>query len=536
MIKQKNKFFIELVFFLILCIPFSYAGSKNLNSISGKPGTNFYVNSVSGSDSNSGTTKQEAWKTLARVNEEVFEPGDSILFHSGSVFVGRLSPKGSGTPERPITISKYGNGNKPHIEAKGQYSEALLLMNVEYWNVSNLEISNKGKERAAGRAGVRLLLSNFGTAHHIHLSNLYIHDVNGSNVKSKGGGAGITWMCKGDSIKSRFDDLVIENCHLVRTDRNGITGSSAFWPRYKWYPSLHVVIKNNLLEDIGGDGIVPIACDSALIEYNVLHGGRQRANDYAAGIWPWSCDNTVIQYNEVSGMKGYKDGQGFDSDWNCRNTIIQYNYSHNNEGGFLLICDNGRPPDSINAGNVGTIVRYNISQNDGSRTFQIAGPVNETKIYNNSIFVGDSLDVKLFLFNSWSGWSNNTDVFNNIFYVNGKGTISHQSAARLENGKYITQPGYGKSKGNIFNRNVYFGNILNPPKDTGGLFQNPLLKNAGSGKNGRDSLNGYKLVKTSPCIGAGREISNNGNIDFWGDKLPSNSSPDIGAFQFESVH
>ena len=26
---------------------------------------------------------------------------------------------------------------------------------------------------------------------------------------------------------------------------------------------------------------------------------------------------------------------------NCNNTIIQYNYSHDNEGGFLLICNTG---------------------------------------------------------------------------------------------------------------------------------------------------------------------------------------------------
>ena len=84
-------------------------------------------------------------------------------------------------------------------------------------------------------------------------------------------------------------------------------------------------------------------------------------------------------------MRGQRDGEGFDSDLNSRNTIIQYNYSHDNEGGFLLICNDGSQAPADNAGNVGTIVRYNISQNDHHRGINIAGPVTNATIYNNTI-------------------------------------------------------------------------------------------------------------------------------------------------------
>jgi len=531
MTKKTGKLLATIVLSFILFRAGKEVYAQKSISVYAKSSTTYYVDAHSGNDHDPGTSPKTAWKTLDRVNKEIFQPGDSILFDSGMVYVGQLAPEGSGSPGKSIVISKYADGNKPHIEGRGKFPETVLLSNVEYWDVRDLEISNKGEERVARRAGVRLVVSDFGTAHHIHLQDLYVHDVNGSNVKSKGGGAGITWNCRGDSIKSRFDDLLIANCHLVRTDRNGITGSSSFWPRYKWFPSLHVVIRNNLLEDIGGDGIVPIACDSAVVEYNVIHGGRQRARDYAAGIWPWSCDNTVIQYNEVSGMKGYRDGQGYDSDWNCRNTLIQYNYSHDNDGGFLLICNNGHSPDSVSVGNVGTIVRYNISQNDGSRTFQMAGPVNMTAIYNNTIFVGDSLDVHLFLFNDWFGWSVNTHVFNNIFYSKGIGRFSHQSAPRLDNGKYVAKPGYGKSVGNVFDHNVYFGHISNHPSDPDAVFTDPKLMNPGSGRNGRSSLDGYRLSPKSPIIKIGRMMPENGTYDFFGNRLPHNSNPDIGAYQ-----
>jgi hypothetical protein len=128
--------------------------------------------------------------------------------------------------------------------------------------------------------------------------------------------------------KPRFDDLLIEGCHIVRCERNGIIGSG-YWRRDQWYPSLNVVIRKNLLEQVPGDGIVPIACDGALVEHNVMRDCPRLLpdGDAAAGIWPWSCDNTVIQFNEVSDHKSPWDAQGFDSDWNCRNTIIQYNYA-----------------------------------------------------------------------------------------------------------------------------------------------------------------------------------------------------------------
>ena len=177
-----------------------------------------------------------------------------------------------------------------------------------------------------------------------------------------------------------------------------------------------------LLTDIGGDGIVPIGCDGCLIEHNVLRGGRMRAQDYAAGIWPWSCDNTVVQFNEVSGMKGTMDGEGYDSDYNCRHTLFQYNYSHDNDGGFMLICDDGSQNPPWNIGNEGTVIRYNISVNDGLHTFNITGPCQNTQIYNNVFYLGKGRDIPLVASGNWGGgdkWPADTRFANNVFYVDG---------------------------------------------------------------------------------------------------------------------
>lgn len=51
----------------------------------------------------------------------------------------------------------------------------------------------------------------------------------------------------------------------------------------------------------------------------------------------------------------------------ARGTVIQYNYSHDNYGGLVLVCNDGTADASFNVGNLGTIVRYNVSIGDGVR-------------------------------------------------------------------------------------------------------------------------------------------------------------------------
>lgn len=122
-----------------------------------------------------------------------------------------------------------------------------------------------------------------------------------------------------------------------------------------------------MLEQIPRDGIVPIGCDGAVIEYKRMRDCTRLLpeGEAGAGIWSWSCDNTGIQFNEVSDHKAPWDAQDFDADWNCRNTLMQYNYSHDNEGGFLLVCTNGAVREPVNAGDVDAVVRYDVSVNDG---------------------------------------------------------------------------------------------------------------------------------------------------------------------------
>jgi hypothetical protein len=517
---------LALLFALGVPFPSAYLSADGGISSSNSSIT-YYLDSTSGDDSNPGTSPDNPWKSLAKINASTFAPGDVILLKAGCAWQGQLWPKGSGAEGHLIRLGRYGEGPKPAIAGKGLVEDTLLLKNQEYWEIEDLDISNAGTKPGI-RRGIHVALDNFGEAHQIVVRQMTVHDVNGSDdLKANGG---VIYTSIGDHKPSRFVDLRIEDNRIFHTDRNGITGWSDTWERSKWYPSLGVIIRGNQLIDIGGDGILVVATDGALIEKNIVGKANQRSAGYNVAIWSWSTDNTIVQYNEAWGTKGERDGEGFDSDWNSRNTIIQYNYSHENDGGFVLICDEGNHPASESIGNAGTIVRYNISQNDRNRGITLSGPVQNPLIYNNTIYVGKDSPIDVVLFTDWFGWPQNTQLLNNIFYAVGPARIGHAVSRSKENGHHTSEAGFGKSQDTRFAANVYFGQI-EKVNDAQGISVNPELAGAGTGSLGLGTLSGYALKDMSAARGSGEPLINNGGKDFFGTLLVGCVQPDRGAVQ-----
>src|SRR6476660_4146276 len=79
----------------------------------------YYVDSVAGTDINTGLTQTAAWRTLDKVSSVTFQPGDAILFKAGGSWTGTLSLHGSGTSGNPITVGRYGSGAKPLLQGTG---------------------------------------------------------------------------------------------------------------------------------------------------------------------------------------------------------------------------------------------------------------------------------------------------------------------------------------------------------------------------------------------------------------------------------
>jgi hypothetical protein len=451
-----------------------------LFSVSSTIAEDYHFDAGNGNDSAAGTSPTEAWQSLEKAQTIALKPGDSLLFKAGERWSGQLKLKGGGTPEAPVKIASYGEGSRPRIDGEGKVPAAIFLENTECIEVRDLELTNLGPTRQPGRFGIQIKNESPPVARNIVIENLFIHDVNGAFAKTHFSGAGIQ-IDVSRTKPVRFHDLRIENCHIKNCSRNGILVRGGQL-RPNWNPSTKVVVRNNLIEGVGGDGIVPSNCDGALIEWNTMRDCPRygEVGGAAAGIWPFSCDNTLLQFNEVSDHKAWIDAQAFDCDYNCNNTIYQFNYGHDNEGGFMLMCSPGIKKKGWlvhNAWNRGSIVRHNLSINDGSRTtegekpyfsptFSITGETTQnSQIIGNLIIVPKKADPKmdtdLIEFGEWGGKAPvNTLIRENVFVVapGQKGTFSIGNAKKVtiqENHFHgeitpLTSKGQLKAMDNVF--------------------------------------------------------------------------------------
>lgn len=381
----------------------------------------YYVDATNGSDLNTGLTIETPWKSLKRVEMHCFEYGDSILLKSGEVWKEGLKLQGMGKKGEPICLSSYlvegdtvkrGVGTKPRIEAEGQVRYAIHLHNLAFWEIENIEVSNKGKEPEAGRTGIVVSADdNFcgddpHYIEHIYLKNVFVHDVNGEpTIKdSDNGGIYYSILTEDTTNYLAFRDIRIENCYVKDVQRTGISfGGTKCAPKIVgdnlsvWEPDvirpyLHqdIIIRNNYVERSGGDAIVPMYAFRPLIEHNTSQEASYSTRDntqlmFNAGIWPWQCYEAVFRYNEAFKTYLNGDGQGFDCDWSY-GTVYEHNYSHHNEGGFMLVCKENA---------IAATVRHNISYND-QRCLFMHSNVKEACFEGNLFYTGKHLDTQIF--------------------------------------------------------------------------------------------------------------------------------------------
>lgn len=489
-----------LFFVLLMLIIISCTQKKNT--------TNYYFDEVNGNDKNIETSADKPFKNLYIIQRLSLTPGDSILLKSGETFNDTILISCKGDSLRPVVLGKYGGDARPYIKGDGRQTQAVHVYNSEYFVIRDLEISNTFSKPSGKILGLVVELHNYGKGKNITIENIYVHDVKGElNSDEKGNGCGISISNyrddKSDSISSHFEGLLVQNCLIKNCDYGGI-GMWGNWERKRWDPNRHVVIRNNIIDGISGHGIVPVACDSPLVEYNVVKNAPQLSidPDGVDGIWPWSCDNAVVQYNVVSDVKSQWDAYSYDADYNCRNSLFQYNLSFNNSGGFLLVCNSGGWPKDWSVGNDGSVIRYNVSINDGLRNYighgskrffspviHCTGRITHTLIEKNFIYVfkkpEQKIDKTILDLDNWgkNNAPDSTTFRNNFIYVE-----EPNRAVNPENCSH-----------NVFADNLFVGNLKTPGKGFtryNGKFDKAMWYNA-SDKNW-DKLTGFlknKMIK-----------------------------------------
>ncbi|MBI2298353.1 MAG: right-handed parallel beta-helix repeat-containing protein [Armatimonadetes bacterium] len=452
----------------------------------------WYVDSAAGDDARDGRSPARAWRSLKPAEQLDVPPGGRLLLKAGGEYAGPLTLRGSGTAARPNLLGRYGDGPAPRIVTGGG-DIVLTLANVQHWEVSGLDLSG-------GRCGVLVRAREMGLCRALHFRDLAIHDIHGGLTGDDGG-----FLLQRDGLETWFDDVLIEGCRLDHVDRHGILHTDYPKPTDEHHTT-RLVIRGNQLRDIGGDGIFILSCDGAVIEKNTVRYAHQRVGRRpgeraCAGLWPHRCNGTIVQLNEVShtavGGVTVWDSEAFDDDNTCRGTIFQYNHSHDNAGGFLLLCGGAR----------GTIVRYNLSENDAVATFTAEGDgTGDATIYNNTVYVGPGLTAS-FLRNTF-GAPDKLRFYNNLLYA----------AGRL-----AWQP--GSARGVSLEHNAHFGDRTGWPEDPHAILADPLLLAPGTGPDG------CRLRRGSPCAGAGRIVPGNGGRDLRGERVSARVRPAVGACQ-----
>ncbi|MGW3955771.1 3-keto-disaccharide hydrolase [Streptomyces sp. NPDC004752] len=483
-------------------------------------GTTYYVDPASGSDNNAGTSEGTAWRTLTKVNTVTFAPGDRILLKAGSIFTDQcLDLKGNGTAAAPIAVDQYGTGVRPVINfgntAVDGEGFGVRLKNVSYWDVANLEITSGQFATDMRRHGVLVVGegSGAGAFAHIHLSNLYIHDIFGTDRRT----GGINFHARGSHTdpESTWSDVLIDGNTVSNVADTGIqTMTDAFFNSSWTHPGFTgVIIRNNYVEKIHRDGILVRSARGPLVEHNTTSkiGGSTTAGSavlayldptsFIGGQWSYYCTDGVFQYNEAFETKRLGgDGQPWNFDQMVSRSVYQYNYSHNNDGGTLL---------AMETSNENTF-RYNISQDDldlSNGTFHVLS-TGKLYAYNNVIYRSQTQNTPLT--GAADGTTGMAYYTNNIFYNHGTG-------------------GYTSSGNATYSHNLFYGANSDQAPDPFRLTGDPMFISPGTAT-GRATADGYKLKSGSPAIGSGIAVSDNGGKDFFGGTL-YRGAPDRGAHE-----
>jgi hypothetical protein len=316
-----------------------------------------------------GSSPQSAWNSVGALNAASFHPGDVVALRRGTACHGSLTPSGSGVEAAPIRLTSYGEGLRPKIVAPAGADNALRLFNQQYWDIDSLDL-------AGGHTNGIFISGDHGVLHHIHLANLAVHDVMGGAMKRKESGLVAVSPMKAEC---HFDDVVIDDVVAWNTNQwAGILvggGNLGYPPESEW--SSNVTIRNSVIHNVQGDGIVLFRVRHGLIESSIAWDtGMQPTESIGTpnAIWTWMCDDCAVQDSEafLTDSPGV-DGGAYDIDYgNTKNSVID-NYGHDTQGycvavfgaGFVthdslvrgnLCINNGRSPRM--AKNEGAIYIY----------------------------------------------------------------------------------------------------------------------------------------------------------------------------------
>jgi hypothetical protein len=461
----------------------------------------YFVHPILGKDSNTGISKNNAFKTLEHTTKIKLLPGDRIVLAAGQLYTESLKLiNQNGTVQYPIVITSLQWNKKdaknPAIIDFKSLANGVLIEDCSFITLSNITLTANGyvkeDENLKMRCGLLLNSTNSKLMEHILIQSIIIKDVFYENpgfirgkeeVKTANGSQKYGWGIRliNTNPDLTMENITIENCTINSVSHTGIKLSGSKKNIKK------VQLLNNKIENTGGPGIQMSEVESIYVSKNtVTHPGcndDSRKWGRGSGLWTWGSSNVLIEKNEFLYANGPGDSAGAHIDYNCDNIVLQYNVSAYNAGGFCEILGN----------NYNCMYRYNVSINDGHRIKGVGGAFQEGKVfwlsgyqgnkkpkgpvnsyfYNNTIYSDASIEAKFAIDNTSKG----IVIANNIFCIKGnsKVVLGDQNKRDAQNGLEVED---------VFFKNNLFLSENTWPKDlkiedSKPVIGNPLYRKEG---------------------------------------------------------
>jgi parallel beta helix pectate lyase-like protein len=266
----------------------------------------FYVSSH-GRDNGPGTSPERAWRSIERVNRARLQPGDVVSFEAPTVFSDRsLSPRSSGTAEKPITFTSYGKARATLFNEQGA---VFIPDGVSHLRFARLRITSGPSSP----------------------SSAFSSSMTGSGAKNIGirqclvfasGGAGILsklptdsgWRIVDSTVREIGDSgIILFGSHplVSRTLVEQVGRNDAIpWPKHGIYVKApYAVIRRSTIRGYPNSG-VSLRFRGARLESNRISGGE-------VGVGYFLYDNgfatSALVGNTITGTKTaafYYDGTG----------------------------------------------------------------------------------------------------------------------------------------------------------------------------------------------------------------------------------
>jgi len=392
-----------------------------------------YLDCSQGSDGADSLTPHTAWRTVAKANSYPYQPGDSLLLRRGSVCQGMLSPQGSGTEQASIHLGAYGQGALPEIVG-GSEPAALNLHNQQYWEIENLELKG-GSPYGIHIGGAEPLLR------HFRISNVVVHDVTGTPLSKD---SGLIVIAPDKNGKTRIDDVIVDGVTAYQTSEWAgiIVNGAGFDAAGHEDHGEHIEIRNSIVHDVAGDGILLARASHGVLEHNVAwHTGMQETQSIGTpnAIWEWRCLDCLVAYNEgfFSDSPGV-DGGVFDIDYGSEDNTLTDNFGHDSQG----YCISVFAADGASGNTIRSVIRHNTCIHNG-RSPRLAkrqgaiflstwngGKLNGVTIEDNTILWEPPIDAAAFESTAeFTGDLSNRISGNTIIAAGGK---FHSSASGLD--------------------------------------------------------------------------------------------------------